>query len=662
MSDFSKFGKAVEAAFRTMANEGNVFVVDVSGDELWAHYLASFPEGSNPIFRTRTEYDCSCCKNFVRNIGGVVQLKANGKVLSVWDSIPGDPVFDVVAAKMAEFVKSHKIKKPFYASEPKYGSFKTNTNGEVWNHFQADVPRSYLLKNNPTNVVGERVTNFEVLKRSITEITDDAVEIVSDLIAQNSIYLGTTFKESVNLLKKMKREYAKQKTDEAKNNYLWLNCTPHTRFRNTVIGTLLTDLSEGVELDRAVASFEAKVAPTNYKRTTALVTDKMIKEAQKKVEALGIEEAFHRRYATKEDISVNNVLFVDGKVRQTLIGGVFDSVKPTKKSVPEFKNVDTIGIEDFIKNVLPKADEVELFLKSEHKNHFVSLIAPAIADSPNIFKWNNGFSWSYDGEVTDSIKERVKKAGGKVDGYMRVSLSWHNPDDLDLSVTKSGGGTVYFGNKNDFGATLDVDMNAFGPKDDTAPVENIVWADKKNVKPGTYDIAVHNYTKRSTNNVGFEVEVEIDGKVFSFTREKDLPSGRRVSVGKIQVTADSITVTGFVEGGSKFEKWGLTTETWVPVEMVMRSPNFWDDNAVGNQHVFFMLKDCKNPDSTRGFYNEFLRGDLNEHRKVFELLASKLKAPYVDNQLSGIGVSTTKKEELVVRVKGSVNRVLNVKF
>ncbi len=66
MSDFTPFGSAVHAAFNTIlakdnASKENVFVVDVTGDELWDHYLASFPEGANPMFRERTEHDCSCC-------------------------------------------------------------------------------------------------------------------------------------------------------------------------------------------------------------------------------------------------------------------------------------------------------------------------------------------------------------------------------------------------------------------------------------------------------------------------------------------------------------------------------------------------------------------------------------------------------------------------
>lgn len=67
------------------------------------------------------------------------------------------------------------------------------------------------------------------------------------------------------------------------------------------------------------------------------------------------------------------------------------------------------------------------------------------------------------------------------------------------------------------------------------------------------------------------------------------------------------------------------------------------------------VDNCVNPESARGFYNEFLRNDLNENRKVFETLASKLKAESTTPQLSGIGFSSTVKNEFFVRVTAANN-------
>ncbi len=87
---------------------------------------------------------------------------------------------------------------------------------------------------------------------------------------------------------------------------------------------------------------------------------------------------------------------------------------------------------------------------------------------------------------------------------------------------------------------------------------------------------------------------------------------------------------------------GLTTNQLVPVNSIILSPNHWNGKAIGNKHWFFILKGAKNPEPVRGFYNEFLNPALEKHRKVFEVLADKIKAPVEDDQMSGIGVSSTR--------------------
>lgn len=667
MKNFSSFGKAVYNAFNTIlqndaGRKDSVFVVDVTGDELWAHYLASFPEGTNPIFRTRTEYDCSCCRNFIKNIGAVVSIK-DGKLQTVWDVEAEDELFQIIADSMAKFVKSLSIAGPFIVSEPAYGAETTNHKDETWHHFHAKVPTIFMWKHNQSDYVGERKNDFDGLKRSIKEIDNDAIEQVADLIDQDSLHKGPEYKGKVDQLRKLKAQYAKLKTKRARELFLWANAKPGTRFHSTVIGTLLIDLTTGEDLEIAVKKFEDKVSGTNYKRSKALVTQKMIDEAQKLVEKLGLEDSLARRFAVREDISVNDVLFVDGSVKKKLLGGAFDAVKPTKKNVPVLTDlVEEISIKDFLSKVLPKADTVEVFVKNEHQASFVSLIAPVNNDAKPLLKWDNNFSWSYDGDATESIRERVKKAGGKVDGDIRISLSWHNGDDLDLSLHK-GSTHIYYHNRNEFGATLDIDMNGLDRHDTVAPVENIVWPRKANAQPGTYSIIVHNYSKRSTANVGFEVEVEVMGKLYTFAHPKDLRSNEKIKVGEVVIAkGGEVTVNGFTAGGSSNEKWGVQTETWTQVDLITRSPNFWNDQKVGHEHIFFMLKGCAKEDGARGFYNEYLRDDLQTHRKVFEVVGAQMRVAANEQQLSGLGFSITKRDEIQVRVKGATNRVLNVKF
>lgn len=665
MSNFIQFKNAVATRLAEMS-KSNIFVVDVDKDVMWNVYLDSFPEGTNNIFKERREYDCNCCRGFIKNIGAAVIVNKDGSLGSIWD-IEVEGYYQPVVEALSKFIKQHQILSPYFHYEKHIGVNRNRQlleNGQVkeWEHFYAATPTTCVLhKDTIASRVGDYRGTFDVLKRSMEEISLDAAEIVLELIDQNSLYRGEEHKNTVSLFVKTKKSYDKTKE---KNNFLWEQVMKNghqMRFRNTVIGTLLTDISDGKDLDVAVRSFEAKVAPSNYKRTTSLVTQGMIDQAKKKVQELGLQDSLCRRYAKKEDITINNVLFADRSIKKAL--DVFDELNPTKKK--EYKKVEEVSIEKFLKDILPTTESVEVLFENKQKNNLVSLVAPVYTESTLLFKWDNNFSWSYNGEVTDSIKERVKAAGGEVDGDVRVSLSWFNLDDLDLSVVEPNGYKIYFGDRHSprTGGQLDVDMNAWG-KSSRTPVENIFWKNMDKMTEGRYKVYVHNYNKRETKDVGFELEIEAKGQIFNLAHPKDLRDGDRVLFTEFEYSKKGgIQFVGSVTASSRQEEiWGLTTGTFHKVSMIMNSPNHWDGNESGNKHLFFMMDGCVNPEKTRGFYNEFLRNELTPHRKVFEVLGSKMKTEESGEQLSGLGFSSTKRDQVTVKVVGKTSRILQINF
>lgn len=666
MSDFSKFAKVVQEQLNKMS-KGRLFKMFVDADVLYEHYLDSFPEGTNPIFRERREYDCSCCKSFIRNLGRVVSIE-NDKLVTVWDVTPNEYPFDIVAKSMSEFLNKHYIENVYMNKESKFGSeftlelLEDNTTRR-WNHFMGVLPKQHVsLK--PDEVTAGFLGDFQVLKRSLEELTLNALSTVIDLINDKALYRGEEHLSLVKSFLEIKAKYDNFSQND-KSLFIWQNIGTGavSRFRNTVIGTLVSDLSDGMDLEKAVKMFESKVAPANYKRPKALITPRMIESAMDTIRELGLESALERRFAKFSDVSVNDVLFVDNSVKKLLIGGLENELLKAVKGKPvNVRNAVDISIEEFMNSVLPKAQSIQALVKNSHINNFMSVTAPIHSDVEPLFKWNNNFAWSYDGNIADSdIKSRVKSAGGNVNALLRCSLSWSNYDDLDIHADTPDYQHIYFGNKSNI---LDVDMNA-GYGKSREPVENLAW-NKSNLRDGVYVIKVNQYNRRESIDVGFTLEVEFEGVVTQYHYPKQV-SGTINCLNLIVKDSKLVNIevldNKIVSQSSSQDKWNIKTEDFVDVSSIILSPNFWGENKIGNKHWFFILKDCKNPESIRGIYNEFLNDKLNEHRKVFEIIGEKTKCPIADEQMSGIGFSSTKNQTLTVKVKtDKTNQTYNIKF
>lgn len=677
--EFKQFKKELKKNFKGLVQEvDHLFEVEVDKDVMWDLYLDSFPEGTNKVFRERREFDCSACRNFIRNMGNVVVIK-NNQVHTIWDFQVKSTTFQPVLDALSRFIKGHAVTDVWVNKFKKIG---TDSNLEQvgaqiydWQHLHVELPDKFVTRSSSSEaeIRGGLRDTRNVFFRSLIEISEESVMTVLDLISQNSLYKGAEWKAVLTQFLTYKRAFRSLGTMEERENYAWEQSVKvgaaMGRIRNHSIGTLLVNISEGMDLDTAVKKYEQIVAPANYKRPKAIFTKKMLEEAQKTIQELGLMDELGRRYARLEDITVNNVLFSNKLAAKRMAGNVFEEMMSEVAVNPKkFARVEEISIEAFLSNVLPTAQELELYLENKHASNMVSLIAPENNTGNTLFKWNNAFSWAYSGNITDSsMKENVKSAGGKVDGVLRFSIQWNDEEydgnDLDAHCFEPNGNRIYFGSKVSryTGGKLDVDI--IHPRQGTPAVENITWASKARMQPGKYRFVVNNYNNRG-GRTGFKAEVEFDGQVFAFEYTQPLRSGENVEVAEVYFDGTNFTITEKLPSSvSSKDVWGLKTNQFIPVSVAMFSPNYWDEQqGIGHKHYFFMLKDCVNPENPNGFYNEFLKADLLPHKRVFEALGSKMAVKQVEDQLSGVGFSSTKRNEVLIKVKGQTERVVKVKF
>ena len=699
--EFNQFKPLFQKHFEEMIeNAAALYQVNVDKEVLWNTYLDSFPAGKNEIYRTRREFDCSCCRHFFRDFGNVVVIK-DQKITTLWDFHPNDDTFEPVMQALNAFILAHPVTEQFFS---KFANIGTDQNRELtddgvttWDHFYIKLPARFVDKSSRSipELMGQARDTRNVFKRSMDEITMDAVDTVLELIQSNTLYRGSEWKEALKQFKQHKTAYDKL-PEEKKALYAW-EMAPNVgpvigRIRNHSIGVLLTNISENMELDAAVREYERIVAPANYKRPNAIFTKKMLEDAKKTITDLGYMESLPRRHATLDDITVNNILFSNRDAAKRITGAdIFDDMASGLAIDPKkFSRAEEISIEKFISDVLPNAREVEAFVENRHAKNMVSLIAPQNANAKSMFKWGNAFSWAYSGNLADSdITERVRAAGGRTDGVLRFSHSWNyegmrNASLMDLhvfmpgsnqTVEMKGGKEIHnnYGNNErvgwnhrqhtSSGGIQDVDYTPAAPVG-YIPVENTTFPSMNRLKDGVYTFKIHNWSLRQPTQGGFKAELAFNGEVYQFEHRKPLANKEWVTVAKLEKKNGAFRILEMMNSNvSPINLWGIQTQQFVPVSVVMLSPNYWDEQTGnGNKHYFFMLKDCVNPEEPNGFYNEYLKSDLLQHKRVLEALGGKMAVGKVEDQLSGIGFSSTVRNELIVKVKGATERVMKIKF
>jgi hypothetical protein len=683
---FRSFAEKIKSNSNALLALTTLFTTETDKKELYQVYLNSFKPEENPLYGTNTWHDCTTCRHFIERFGNVVAI-IEGKLFSIWDArnIP-DP-YHKVAEAMSAYVKSKPVSNVFLHYEPTIGRIKdvkhlggAPTNIETFHHFHVTLPSRFVKSKEDLNKVKSTLAGQkQVFVRGLEELKPEAFDVLLSLIAEKSIYRGEEFEANVRMFEQLQRLYTECPN---KDLFIWsavTDLTPAlTTLRNSVVGTFLIDVSGGLDLNVAIDKYESMMAPTNYKRPKGVFSQTQVNRAKAEIDSLGLAPSLERRFATFEDAEKNigSLLhYSTDLIRAEVNTDIFTHLN--KKAEPSNQRllvnatyIKHISVEHFIAEVLPKITSMEVLFESRLENNLMSLIAPVNVDAPLLFKWPNNYCLAYKDNTADSIKQLVKYKGGDVDGVLRFSIQWNdegnNQDDLDAHCKepKPYFTHIYYptkGKRHPSSGMLDVDIQNPGKY---VAVENIAYNDKNKMPFGTYVFSVENYANRCGEG-GFKAELEFDGQIYSYRYDKRMRSGESIDVVAVKYDEKGFSIVRSIDetNASRHTVWNTQVNVFQPVSCMMLSPNYWE-SAIGNKHYMFIMNDCVNDETPNGFFNEYLRQDLNVHRQVFETLGTMMKVRDArllgQKQLSGLGFSSTQSNHVLVKVYGSVTNVLKV--
>ena len=706
-----EFNKKIQTKFTELSKTGKLFRIELTNQQIWDLYLSSFSKKNNPIFRdpNSTSKNCTHCKNFIHKYGNIVSVDKNYNIDTMFNITINDE-FKNTTKVLSDAIKTSKITEVFletfnnlnslpyescnksnkvfqlgvannlkrYTKEEseKFGVVKPNEI-RIFNHIHLFLEKDFVdtSGNSVESLMGNYRDAKNVFQRTMETISLDTLKLVKDLINQGSLLDGATHLYKIEQIIPLKEEYDNLLTKQ-KDNWCWVKSykLPFAKFKNELIGVLCSELSEGKELNKACQSWNKRVNPANYMKVTAPITKKQIEETKLFVEKNKYTESFNRRFATIDDIKVSEILHSNIGKKEIKSVSIFDGIKstPTRHKRNEFEGVEEVTIDKFMKDILPSCSSVEVFLTNNQQGNLVSLTTANNVDSKPIFKWNNNYSWTFNGNLAgkSQIKKAVKIRGGKIDGVLRFSMIWNEEgsDNSDLDAwcqqpdkQQIGFNTGYRKDRNDNKSSCSgqLDLDNTHPNEKLA-VENIYFTDIHKMKDGVYHFWVNQY--KNVRSLGFKAEIEFNDELFNYEYNKTVLYN--VMVAEVTLKDKKFTIKHILPESTIASKeiYALETNQFHKVNLICLSPNHWGENNVGNKHYFFMLDGCKSPVSIRGFHNENLLSELAQHRMVLEVLGTTNMIETTDKQLSGIGFNATVRDELILKLQGTHKRIIKIKF
>jgi hypothetical protein len=413
-----------------------LFTTDV--EDLYAYFLDHLPS------HKRQHYTCHNCKHFVNRYGTLVTIDEHGfqrsAVISstqIAEQLPD--LFVPSFVSMVTQLGKAKVTGVFLTSRSTWGTPVTG----AWTHMAGQPPPSLLYQGQTkteNQMMAEKKEDFRILHAALCDVrvetVNQAVRVLeADALDRSEKTLGVAqwFQKLQNGLFNIR--------GPRRDNIIWRAVATAPagwcHLRNSMIGTLLKDIEDGLDFDAIKRRWAEKMHPLQYQRPSS-ISDGAIERAEKIVSTLRTAGALERRFARREDVTYRIWERAPEKPQKT-DGGVFSHLRkpesnPGKLMLPTVKRTWA----KFLAEIIPFAERIQLMVPYGQQPYY-GLVTAANPEAPAILQWDglpdlprNPVSWYVYNNGSPAAAWGLT-AGHLVDvpAICRTPNKWQRPDQFD---------------------------------------------------------------------------------------------------------------------------------------------------------------------------------------------------------------------------------------
>lgn len=380
-----------------------IFVTGVKKGVLFNAFLSGLKND-----KERQEYNCACCREFVRRYGHLAVIGDDGLPKSLlWNEDNVNPRFAKSFRAMRELVEADTFTRVFQSDNTFFG--QSERGGYAHMSFDLGIVPNRTHNSHKSANQASMISAWEFrhLSDYVEKISKKSlIELITLFENDARLKAYPSFKNRLIKIRQIRDNYDSHRNVRARYAAIWYAVAMDTPdiifFKNTVLGELLKEfeLSETVHATRtaeckrlAIIDFMKNTRQEVYMRPTEPPKQGTVAQAEKIVERLGIQPSFERRQVTIDDLSNFSWKPEVATTTQTEKTGFFKDIQTkdsqsTKSQKPRI-NGGTMTYVKFVRDVLPKAKSIKLIAPRRASKNWTALLTAVHPEAPPIFKWDN---------------------------------------------------------------------------------------------------------------------------------------------------------------------------------------------------------------------------------------------------------------------------------